>query len=169
MTDSFWFYFKDDAINFNANIVNVNVNACKCFKYMAKLLVNTEAGRAIEIFKITTIVVPLKYLSIFWRSLEMPLINCKVELKLNWTNHFFIKSCVVSANDHNNDDAYSINIIFTIKGTELCVPIVTLSAKANQKLSRLLSKGFKRLVYWNLYKTKRENKNTTNEYTYFLE
>ena len=75
----------------------------------------------------------------------------------------------MSANDNNNDDAYSINIIFTIKGTELCVPIVTLSAKANQKLSRLLSKGFKRLVYWNLYKTKSENKNTTNEYTYFLE
>ena len=39
--------------------------------------------------------------------------------------------------------------------------------KDNQKLSKLLSKGFERIVYWNEYKTKSENKNTTNEYRYF--
>ena len=44
----------------------------------------------------------------------------------------------------------------------------TLSAKYNQKLSKRLSKGFERSVYWNEYKTKSENKNTTNEYRYFL-
>ena len=37
-------------------------------------------------------VVPLKYLSNFWRSLEMPLINCKVYLELNW-----IEDCILSS------------------------------------------------------------------------
>ena len=57
------------------------------FKYKAKLLGNTEADGANGILKNATILVPLKSLSIFWRSLEMSLINCKVELKL--------KSCFV--------------------------------------------------------------------------
>ena len=75
----------------------------------------------------------------------MPLINCKVELKLKWT-----KYCVLSAAGNDNTNADPNNIIFT------------------QKLSKLLSKRFERSVYWNEYKTKRENKNTTNEYRYFL-
>ena len=64
----------------------------------------------------------------------------------------------------NNDD----NNIFTINDTKLYVPVVTLSARDNQKLSKLLSKGFERSVYWNEYNTKYENKNTTNYYKYFL-
>ena len=61
-------------------------------------------------------------------------------------------------------------ILFSLqKGTKLYVPVLTLSAKDNQKLSKLLRKGFERLVYWNDYKTKSENKNTTNEYRFFLE
>ena len=64
-----------------------------------------------------------------------------------------------------------ILIIFflTIRDTKLYLPVVTLSAKDNQKLSKRLSKRSERSVYWNEYKTKGENKNTTNEYRYFLE
>ena len=58
---------------------------------------------------------------------------------------------------------------FTIKDTELYFPVVILSVKDNQKLSKLPSKVFERSVYWNEYKTKSENKNTTNEYRYFLD
>ena len=47
--------------------------------------------------------------------------------------------------------------------------IVTLSAKDNQKLSKILSKGSERPVSWNEYQTKSENKNTKNKYKYFLE
>ena len=59
----------------------------------------------------------------------MPLINCKVELKLKWK-----KCCViaVAGNDNTNDNPD--NIIFTMKDTKLFVPVVTLSAKDNQKL-----------------------------------
>ena len=68
-------------------------------------------------------------------------------------------------NDNNDDN----NIIFTIKDTELYVPAVTLSARDNQKSSKLLSKGSERLVYWNEYKTKSGNKNTANEFRFFLQ
>ena len=65
----------------------------------------------------------------------------------------------------NNDDN---NIIFTIKETELYVPVVPLSGKDNQKLSKLLRKGFERSVYWKEYKTKSDNKNMTNKFRYFV-
>ena len=94
----------------------------------------------------------------------MSLINCKVELKLKWT-----KYSVLSAAGTDNPHVKSNNIIFTVKDGKLCLPVVTLSARNNQKLSKLFSKGFERWVYWNEYKTKNENKNKTNEYRYFLE
>ena len=167
-TRSLWFYSKDEASNFNNNIANTD--NFKSFKYKIKLLENTVAqpvSNAVNgILRSATIAVPLKYL-ISWRSLEMPLFNCKVELKLKWTTY-----CIFSAGGTDNvinEDANVDNVIFIIKDTKLYVPVVTLSARYNQKLSKLLSKGFERSVYWNEYKTKSENKNTINEYIYFLE
>ena len=76
----------------------------------------------------------------------MPLINFKVELKLRWT-----KYCVLSAvgNDNSNNidnNNNGNNVTFTIKDTKLYVSVVTLSAWDNQKLLKLLSKGFERSV-----------------------
>ena len=48
------------------------------------------------------------------------------------------------------------------------VPAVTFSARDNKKISKLPSKGFERSVYWNEYKTKSDNKSTTNDFIYFL-
>ena len=79
----------------------------------------------------------------------MPLINCKIESKLKWT-----KYCVSSANGNTNDDANSYNIMFAIKDTKQYIAVVTLSAKGNQKLIKILSKVFERSVYWNECKTK---------------
>ena len=63
---------------------------------------------------------PLEYLSNFWRLLEIPLINCKVELKLRWT-----KYCVLSVAgiDNVNSNDEDNNNIFTIKDTKLYVPV----------------------------------------------
>ena len=64
---------------------------------MAKLLGNTVAqadNTANGILKNATIAVPLKYISNFWRSLKMPLINCKVELKLKWKSIVFCPQLV---------------------------------------------------------------------------
>ena len=74
---------------------------------------------------------------------------------------------VLSADGADNNNANSNNIIFTIKGKKLYVPVVNVSTKDNQKLSKLISIGFERSVYWNRWKTKSENKNTTNEYRKF--
>ena len=78
---SLWFYSKDEAAIFNNNIANTN--RFKYFKYKAKLLGNTVPQPAINavigILKIPTIAVLLKNPSNFWRSLTMPLIDCKIE------------------------------------------------------------------------------------------
>ena len=76
----------------------------------------------------------------------MPLINCKVELKLKR-----IKHCVLSmlGNENDNGNVDPNDIVFTVKDTKLSIPVVTLFLKDNQKSSKLLSKDFERLVYWN--------------------
>ena len=163
-TGKWWFYSTDETTNFNADIRNTV--ALKSFVYKTKLVGETEAQPAPNnnngILKNATIPAPLQYLINFWRSLEMLLINCKVELKLKWK-----KYCVlVAAGLKNADD--NRNIIFTIKEAKLSIPAVTLPAKDSQKLSKFLSKRFEGSVYWNEHKTKSENKNMTNEYIYFL-
>ena len=73
----------------------------------------------------------------------MPLVNCKVDLELTWTN-----DCVISS-----DNAAAGNVVsFKITDTKLYLPIVTLSTKDNTNLTKQLNDGFKRIVYWNEYK-----------------
>ena len=123
---SLWQFKRDEIIN-NANITNDN-NA-PSFKYKANLIGNTENNGTKNKVKIA---VPLKYLSNFWRSLEMPVINCEVELSLKW-----YERCLLTA---------ATTAIFKITDAKLYVPIVTLSVEGNAKLSKLLSEGFKRSI-----------------------
>ena len=76
ITRSLWFYSKDEATNFNLDIENNN--DFKSFEYNPKLLGNTVVDGANGVLRNATIAVLLKYLSNFWRSLEVPLINCKI-------------------------------------------------------------------------------------------
>ena len=145
-TGSLWFYLKDEATNFDNNIVNTN--NFQPFVYKTKLMGNTVhypvQNNNNGILKNPAIVVRLMDLDNFWRSLEMSLINCKFELELRWTKH-----CVLSVlgNENDNVNADSNNVIFPIKDTKLYAPVVTLSTKDNQKLSKLLSKGSEKSVY----------------------
>ena len=79
----------------------------------------------------------------------MPLINCKVELALNW-----IENCVLTtAGTGDNTNATGVDsATFKITDWKLHVPIFTLLAEDNAKLSKLLNEGFKRSIYWNKYK-----------------
>ena len=144
---SLW-QFKRDKQNMNSgNPANVTIDDSTSFKYKSsffKPLTAADNG----VFKDVKIAVPLKYLSNFWRSLEMPLINCKIHLELNWS-----KDCVMST---------IADTTFKITNTKLYVPIVTLSSKDNVKLVKLLEEGFKRPVYWNEYQTKIESRNLGN-------
>ena len=67
------------------------------------------------IFKNVKIAVPLKYLSNFWRSLEMALINCKINLELNWS-----KDCVMST---------IANTTFKITNTSYTLQLLLYQAK----------------------------------------
>ena len=79
-TGKLWFYLKNEVTNFITNIENID--DFKPFKYKTKLIGNTVVEVANGIIKNATSTLLLKYLNNSWRSLEMPLINYKVELKL---------------------------------------------------------------------------------------
>ena len=81
------------------------------------------------------VIVLLKYLSNFWTTLEMPLINCEVNLELTWSKH-----CVITNSTGEGK--------FAITETKLYVPVVTLSTKDNVKLLQQLKSGFQRIIYW---------------------
>ena len=77
---SLWQYYKDDP--------NDNINRSESFKSTVKITGKTPAdGNTKDV----EIIVPLKYLSNFWRTLEMPLINCEVSLELTCS-----KDCVIT-------------------------------------------------------------------------
>ena len=88
----------------------------------------------------------LKYLSSFWRTLEMTLINCEVNLVLTWSS-----TCVLVATNIPNQNA-----TFAITDTKLYVPVVTLSTQENTKFLQQLKSGFKRIIHRNKYLLKSE-------------
>ena len=88
--------------------------------------------------------VPLSYLSVFWRSFELHLINCEVNLILTWS-----ENCVIVSTN-----VVKQNATFAITDTRLYVPVVTLSTQDNAKLLQLLKSGFKRVINWNKYLSK---------------
>ena len=114
-TGSLWQYCKDiPARNANDDIVIfTDGNTTDSFNFKVKITGRTgnDGTKDVEIM------VPLKYLSNFWRTLEMPLINCEVNLILKWSS-----SCALVATSIPNQNA-----TFAITDTKLYVPVVTLS------------------------------------------
>ena len=137
-TGSLWQYCKDiPTRNNNKQIVNFAANnLTDSFNFKAKITGNNG-------IKDVEIMVPLKYLSKFWRTLEMPLINCEVNLILTWSS-----TCVIT----NSDGAGT----FAVTDTKLYVPVVTLSTKENIKFFQQLKSGFKSVINWNKYLSKPE-------------
>ena len=131
---------EDDAV---ADLTADNLSS---FKYKVSLLGNPVVANNIARINVK-VVVPLKYLSNFFRLLEMPLINCEIKLNLTWK-----KECVLSTDDGNP--------VFIINDTKLQVPVVTLSKEDNKDFIEQQNKGFQRSVYWNEYKTKEINEDT---------
>ena len=129
-------------------------NPCS-FKYKSSLLTGlvTEDGGAgaiaYRIIKNAQILVSLKYISLFLRLAEIPLINTKLHLELSWTK-----------NSISNNVAGDSK--FQITKTELHVPVVILNTDDNLRLTKLLNKGFKKSVFWNEYKSKIETHTLDN-------
>ena len=143
-TGSLWQYCKDiPAKNNNNQIVNFMAgNLTDSFNFKVKFTgQNDDDGT-----KDVEIMVPLKYLSNFWRTLEMPLINCEVNLILTWSS-----TCVLISTNVQNQNA-----TFAITDTKLYVPVLTLSTQQNTKFFQQLKSGFKRVINWNKYLSKPE-------------
>ena len=120
---------EDDAI------ADLTADNSDSFKYKISLLGNPVVANNIA-RRSVKVVVPLKYLSNFFRSLEMPLINCEIKLNLTWK-----KECVLST---GGGDA-----VFIINDKKLCVPVVTLSKEDNKDFIEQKDKKFQRSIYWN--------------------
>ena len=114
---SLWQYYRDEP--------NDNVTDSESFKSKLKIKKTPAEGnlKNVEIF------VPLKYLSNFWRTLAMPLINCEVNPILTWP-----PTCVIT----NSTGAGT----FEISDTKLYVPVVTLSTQDIAKFLQQLKSAF---------------------------
>ena len=108
-------YYKDDP--------NDNMEQSESFKSKIRITGKTPADGNTKDFEI---LVPLKYLSNFWRTLKMLLINCEAELILTWS-----KNCVISPATGETK--------FAMTETKLYVPVVTLSTEDNAKLLQQLN------------------------------
>ena len=143
-TGSLWQYCKDiPPRNNNDEIVIFRGNnSTDSFKFKSKITGQTgdDGTKDVEIM------VRLNYLSNFWRTLEMPLINCEVNLILTWSS-----TCVLISTDVPNQNA-----TFAITDTKLYVPIVTLPTQENTKFLQQSKSGFKRVINWNKYLSKPE-------------
>ena len=111
---SLWQYFRVEPDN--------DIEDSESFKSKIKITGKTPNNNNVNDVEI---MVPLKYLSNFWRTLEMPLINCEVKLDLTWSS-----TCVIT--DSTGAEK------FAITDTKLYVPVVTLSTKENTKLLQQL-------------------------------
>ena len=116
---------------------------------------------------------PLKYLSSFWRSLNIPLINCNVELILTWFNNCVLISKATREADYDADPVvYETdnpeNAIFEIKDTKLYVPVITLSKENDTKLLEQLKSGFKRTIKWNKYRSQMSIQPQNNNLNYLI-
>ena len=128
-----WQYFTDEPDD-------NNIEDSKSFQSKIKITGKTPNNNNVNDVEI---IVPLKYLSNFWRTLEMPLINCEVNLILTWSS-----TCVIT--NYNGAGAFAITDI------KLYVPVVTLSTQENTKFLQQLKSGFKRVINWNKYLSKPE-------------
>ena len=137
-------YKRDEPPEANA-INDLATDTSSSFKYKVSLLGNPVVANNIARIN-EKVVVPLKYLSNFFRSLEMPLISCKIKLNLTWKKEYVIST------DNGN-------AVFIINDTKMYVPLVTLSKEDNKDFIEQQNKGFRRSIYWNGYKTKEINEN----------
>ena len=136
-TGSLWNYYRDEPNSGTVGNINYSIKDSKSFNYKTsiagKLEVNNVEKDDVEF------VVPLKYLSNFWRALDIPLINCEVSLTLTWSENCVIRRKATRDADPDADPAVArinnpTNATFKIK------------AEDDNKLLEQLKIGFKKTI-----------------------
>ena len=130
---SLWHYYRDGPFLANDDIASfaTDNNNNASFKFKTNLAGRTKNNGTQNV----KIIVPLKYLSNFWRTVEMPLINCEINLILAWSNRCFIIDNLIDGQEPT----------FAITDTKLCSSCSssTLSTQDNAKMLEQLKSGFK--------------------------
>ena len=116
----------------------------------------------------TEVVIPLKYLSNFWKILNIPLINCEIELILTWSKNFILADMTIDA---AADPAIvpPTGLEFKITDTKLHVPVVSLSKENDIKLLEQLKSGFKRTIKWDKYRFQMIIQTQNNNFNYLTD
>ena len=118
-----------------------NISNSESFKFKVRITGRTPSDGNTKDFEI---VVSLKYLSNFWNNLEMPLINCEIDVMLTWS-----VDCIIT----NSTGAGT----FAITNTNLYALVVTLLTQGNAKVLQQLNLRFKGTISWNRYLSKQLN------------
>ena len=170
-------YYRDEPseliIGDGDNAINISIRNSKYFDYKTNTIGNLDIGGDEK--EDVEIAIPLKYLGNFWRSLDIPLINCEITLILSW-----YKECVLvgralrnAPNPQPNSPIAAIesptSVRFEITDCKLYVPVVTLSAENNNKLLEQLKSGFRRTIKWNKYMSQMSNQNRNNNLNYLID
>ena len=150
-TGSFWNYYRDEpnsGVGGADNNINYSIKDSKSFGYKTSITGKLE-GNSTE--KEVEIVVPLKHLSNFLTILNVPLINCEINLILIWTENFVLTSKATRDANSDADPAVAaidnpINVTFKVADIKLYVPVVTLQTKDDKKRLEQLKTGFKRTI-----------------------
>ena len=155
------------------NAINISIRNSKSFDYKTNIIGNLDIGEDEK--EDVTIAIPLKYLGNFWRSLDIPLINCEITLILTW----YIECVLVRRALRNTPNPQPnppiaatespTSVKFEISDCKLYVPIVTLSAENDKKLLEQLKSGFKRTIKWNKYMSQMSNQNKNNNLNYLID
>ena len=134
-TGSLWNYYRDEP----SNPLSSNSES---FKYKTNIVGKTPEDN--DSLTNAKVVIPLKHLSNFWRSLNIPLINCEVELILTWSKNCVLADMTVRAAQGDNPAIVApTGLEFKITDTKLYVPVVTLSKENDKKLLEQLKIGLK--------------------------
>ena len=152
-TGSLWNYYRDEP----SNPLSPDSES---FKYKTNITGKTPDDS--DSSTNTEVVIPLKH---FWKTLNIPLINCEMELILNWSKNCVLADMTVRATQGGNPAIVAPSgATFEITDTTLCVPIITLSKENNKKLLEQLKSGLKRTLKWNKYRSQMNVQPQNNNY-----
>ena len=172
-TGSLFNYYRDEpnsgAEGNGANTINYSIKDSKSFDYKTSITGELESN---NVEKDAEITIPLKYLSNFWRNLDMPLINCEISLTLSW-----YEKCILTSKAIRTASADSVvsainnptNAVFKKTDCKLYVPAVTLSSEEDNELLNQLKLGSKRTLKWNKYMSQMSNQTANNNLNYLID
>ena len=178
-----WNYYRDEPNNPHDGNYNADtITNSESFKYkssitgkISKANQDTER-RNTEIKKNLEIIVLVKNLSTFWRTLDMLFINCEVSLALTWSENCVLTNITTqtaAAAQGDNPARERIdaptNATFKITDTKLYVPVVTLSTENDKTVLKQIRTGFKRTIKWNKYRSEMTNQTKNNNLNYLID